>query len=54
MKAAKSIWKYEPADLIRILEETRDLFSQQMARKQLAFSVHSSQVEHPYVWCDIG
>ena len=45
--------EHEPADLVRILEETRDLFSQQMAQKNIAFSVHTSRVEHRYVWCDV-
>jgi len=30
----------------------RDLFSEQMKQKGLSFSVHVSQVQNHYVWCD--
>ena len=44
--------EYEPSDLCRILEEMGDLFSQQMEEKNIDFTVHTSNVMHPYVWCD--
>ncbi|NLD82947.1 MAG: response regulator [Clostridiales bacterium] len=44
--------EFKPADLCGILEEMRDLFSQQMAGKSIDFSIHTSQVQHRYVWCD--
>ncbi len=44
--------EFEPADLCAILGEIRDLFAQQMAEKQIDFSIHTTQVRHRYVWCD--
>ncbi len=43
---------YEPADLQEVMEKVRDLFAEQMKQKDLAFSVHFSQVKDRYVWCD--
>ncbi len=52
IESGKTELKYEPADLCRIIEETGDLFAEQMKQKGLDFSLHDSQVQHRYVWCD--
>ena len=52
IESGKIELEYEPADLCAILEEMRDLFAQQMADKQIDFSVHTGQVQHRFVWCD--
>lgn len=41
-----------PEDLCAILDAMYDLFAEQMKQKKMAFSVHTSQVHHRYVWCD--
>lgn len=42
----------EPADLLKILSEVRDIFAEQMAEKNINFTVEFSNVIHPYVRCD--
>ena len=54
IESGKIELEYAPADLVRILEETRDVFTQQMAQKQIGFSVHTARVQHPFVWCDVN
>ena len=44
--------EYYPTDLVAVFNGIRDLFSEQMKQKQMNFSVSTSQVKHPYVWCD--
>jgi len=44
--------EYVPTDLGAVFDGIRDLFSEQMKQKQMDFSVHTSQVKNPYVWCD--
>ncbi len=44
--------EYVPTDLVAVFAGIRDLFSEQMKQKQMDFSVHTSQVKNPYVWCD--
>ncbi len=44
--------EYHPADLIGVFNDIRDLFSEQMKQKGMDFSVHVSQVQNRYVWCD--
>ena len=44
--------EYLPMDFIRIFEEIRDLFEEQMQQKSLDFTIHTGQVQHRYVWCD--
>ena len=44
--------EYAPTDLCAVFEGIRDLFSEQMKQKGLEFSVHTSQVKTPFVWCD--
>ena len=44
--------EYAPADLCAVFDGIRDLFAEQMKQKGLEFSVHTSQVKNPFVWCD--
>lgn len=44
--------EYTPEDLREIFDEMKDLFAGQMADRKMAFSIYTSQVRHPYVWCD--
>ena len=43
---------YAPTDLVGIFEGIQELFSEQMKKKSMEFSVHTSQVTNRYVWCD--
>ena len=43
---------YEPADLRQMFEGLGFLFTEQMKQKGLDFSIHASQVQHRFVWCD--
>ena len=43
---------YLPIDLRTSFDSIHDLFSEQMNRKNLDFQIHTSQIQHPYVWCD--
>ncbi|MBQ9367537.1 MAG: response regulator [Victivallales bacterium] len=44
--------EYNPMDLRMVLDEAGELFADQMERKRIDFSVHSSQLRNRYVWCD--
>ncbi len=44
--------EFNPTDLCIMLEEVGELFAEQMKRKRLDFSVHTSQIRNRYVWCD--
>ena len=44
--------EYEPTDIIKVFDEIETLFSEQMKKKGLKFSVHTSLVNDRYVWCD--
>ena len=44
--------EFVPVDLHTIFEGIRDLFSEQMKKKNMDFQVHTTQVQNPYVWCD--
>ena len=44
--------EYVPTDLVAVFNGIEDLFSEQMKQKQMDFSVYTSQVKNPYVWCD--
>ena len=44
--------EFLPIDLRGVFDGIRDLFSEQMRQKKLDFQVHTSQIQHPYVWCD--
>lgn len=39
-------------DLCKVLEEVRDMFATQMEKKQIGFSVDTSEVKDSYVLCD--
>ena len=42
----------DPTDLSLSFEELNDLFSEEIKRKRVNFSVHVSLVRNRYVWCD--
>ena len=44
--------EFVPADLDAVFEDIKDLFADQMEQKGLTFSVHTSQIQNRYVWCD--
>ena len=44
--------EFIPTDLTAVFDGMRDLFSEQMKQKNLDYRVHTSQLQHPYVWCD--
>ncbi|MBR1828853.1 MAG: amino acid permease, partial [Atopobiaceae bacterium] len=52
IESGKLELEYVPTDLIKLFEGIRDLFSEQMRQKGIAFSVFTSQVHNPFVWCD--
>ncbi|MBR2671825.1 MAG: amino acid permease [Oscillospiraceae bacterium] len=52
IESGKMELNYAPADLIKIFEEMRDLFSAQMKQKRLYYSVYTEQVHDRYIWCD--
>ena len=41
-----------PMDLCALFDDVRELFSEQMKQKKLNFTIHTVQVQNPYVWCD--
>ena len=41
-----------PADLFQVLDDVRDMFSEQMERKNISFTVEFSNVRNHYVRCD--
>ncbi len=41
-----------PMDLPAAFDDVRDIFAEQMKQKEMVFSVHSSQIQHRYVWGD--
>ena len=43
---------FNPMDLCMVIEEVGELFVEQMKRKRIEFSVHTSQIRNRYVWCD--
>ena len=52
IESGKTELQYEPVDLCMVFEEIGDLFAEQMKQKGLKFSVHDSQVQNRFVWCD--
>ena len=52
IESGKMELEYAPADLCDVFNGMRDLFSEQMRRKEMDFQVHTSQVQDRYVWCD--
>ena len=43
---------YAPNDITSVLDEMQNLFGEQMKNKEIDFQVHTTQVQHKYVWCD--
>ncbi len=43
-----------PINLNRVFEDIRDLFGTQMAEKSIEFTVEYSDIQDPYVYCDIN
>ncbi len=41
-----------PTDLFEIFDNIKELFDEQMKRKNITFEIHTGQVKNPYVWCD--
>jgi CheY-like chemotaxis protein/nitrogen-specific signal transduction histidine kinase len=54
IESGKTEIHYEPEDICRIIEDVGDMFAEQMKQKGLHFTVHDTQVQHRYVWCDKG
>ena len=52
IESGKLELEFAPADLTSVFDGIRDLFSEQMKQKDIEYSVHTSQIQHPYVWCD--
>ena len=52
IESGKLELEYVAVDLRAILTGMSDLFSEQMKQKKMNFSVHTGQLQHPYVWCD--
>ena len=44
--------EYEPIELEKLFENIKDVFQEQMNRKNIEFKVLTSGVTHQYVWCD--
>jgi len=52
IESGKVQLEFVPTDLGAVFNGMRDLFSEQMKRKDMDFSVHTGQVQHRYVRCD--
>ena len=52
IESGKVELEFAPLDLCGLFEEIHDLFSEQMKKKDIDFSMHYSQVRNRYVWCD--
>lgn len=52
IESGRTEHEYEPIDLGLLFEQLGDLFADQMSQKGLDFSVHTTQVQDRYVWCD--
>ena len=52
IESGKVELEYAPTDLVGLFDSIDSLFSHQMRQKRMEFSVHTSQVQHRYVWCD--
>lgn len=44
--------EYEPIELEKLFVNMKDVFQEQMNRKNIDFNVFTSRVTHKYVWCD--
>ena len=52
IESGKVELEFIPVDLCAVFDGMRDLFSEQMKQKNMDFQVHTSQIQHRYVWCD--
>ena len=52
IESGKIELEFVPVDLCAMFDGIRDLFSEQMKQKSMTFQVHTSQVQHRFVWCD--
>ena len=52
MESGKIKLNEETADLLKILSDVRDIFAEQMAEKNINFTVEFSNVHHQFVRCD--
>ncbi len=52
IESGKLELEYVPVDLCALFDGIRDLFADQMKQKSLNYQVHTSGVQHRYVWCD--
>ena len=52
IESGKVELELSPTDLCRVFDSIRELFDEQMKRKNMEFELHTSQVKHRYVWCD--
>lgn len=52
IESGKIELEFVPVDLRAVFDGMRDLFDEQMKQKNLAFQVHTGQVQDPYVWAD--
>ena len=52
IESGKLNLEYVPTDLVKLFDDINALFSEQMHQKGIKFSVFTSQVRNPYVWCD--
>ena len=52
IESGKVELEYIPVDLDSLFDGMRDLFTEQMNQKEINFQVHTSQIQHRFVWCD--
>ena len=52
IESGKIELEFVPVDICGIFDGMQELFSEQMKQKDMNFSVHTSQVQNRYVWCD--
>ena len=52
IESGKLELEFVPVDLCAVFEGMRELFSTQMEEKNIDFRIHTTQIEHRYVWCD--
>ena len=52
IESGKLELEFIPMDLCEMVDGIRDLFQEQMNQKKIDFQVHTSQIQHRYVWCD--
>ena len=52
IESGKMELEYVPTDLCAVFDGMRDLFAEQMKKKDMSFQVYTNQVQNRYVWCD--